>query len=520
MNYLLSLIKIYKRCVKTPEFTVKVLDISSHTRGVILNYKDAKSMGVRTHDRVKVTYKESTLVCWVDTTNTFISPGNIGVFRNVADELGLETGVTVNVDISPPPISSDYVKKKMDGKALTKEEIYAIVNDIVNGNLTQLEIAAFAIAEKYLGMTLEETEYLTRAIADTGEKITFDEPVFDKHSIGGVPGNKVTLLIVPIIAAAGLLIPKTSSRAITSPSGTADTMEVLAPVEIEASELKRIATKTRGAIVWGGALNIAPADDLIIQVEYPLSLDPHSQIMASIYAKKLAVGANFLVLDIPVGPGTKMPTMEAGRKFAREFVALGERLGIEVECGITYGGQPVGHAIGPALEAKEALMALMGKGPNSLIEKSTALAGILLEMGGVAQRGLGKDMAKEILFSGKALKKMREIIAEQGGDPNIKPDDLPIGDKSVTIPAPADGYIASVNNTIIKKIARIAGAPVDKGAGVLLYGKVGYKVKRGDPLFTIYAEKEAKLNAAHTLAITKPPITVEGMLLQRISSIS
>ncbi|MHA1471037.1 MAG: hypothetical protein ACTSSP_10835 [Candidatus Asgardarchaeia archaeon] len=133
------------------------------------------------------------------------------------------------------------MKKKMEGKALTKEEIYAIIKDIVEGNLSQLEIAAFAIAQKYLGMSLDEIEYLSRAMADTGEKIEFDEMVFDKHSIGGVPGNKVSLLIVPIVAAAGLLIPKTSSRAITSPSGTADTMEVLAPVEFEAAELKKIA---------------------------------------------------------------------------------------------------------------------------------------------------------------------------------------------------------------------------------------------------------------------------------------
>ena len=498
---------------------VRILDISSNNRVAVLNKKDAQQLGIHLHDRVKLAKGESGATCLVEITETFIPVGTIGVFKNVAEYLELKDGDYVDVDVASPPLSADYIKKKMDGKALTKEEIYDIIKDIVDGNLSQLEIAAFAIAQKYVGMTLEEIEYLTRAIADTGEKIEFDEMVFDKHSIGGVPGNKVSLLIVPIVAASGLLIPKTSSRAITSPSGTADTMEVLAPVEFEASELKRIAKKVRGAIVWGGALNIAPADDMIIRVEYPLSLDPRSQVMASIMSKKLAVGVNFLVLDIPVGTGAKVKTMDDARNFAREFVALGERLGITVECGITYGGQPVGHTVGPALEAKEALEALMGHGPTSLIEKATSLAGILLEMGGLAHRGYGEELAKEVLSSGKALKKMKEIIEAQGGNPNIKPEDIPIGDKSVTIHSPADGYVARVDNTAIKKIARVAGAPIDKGAGIKLHGKVGYKVKKGDPILTIYAESESKLTYAHTLAMQLKPITIEGMLLQRISAL-
>jgi len=498
---------------------VKVLDISSNNRVAVLNKKDSQSLGVHLHDRIKIIKGEEGATCLVEITETFIPPGKIGVFKNVAEDLDLKDSDEVLVDIASPPISADYIKKKMEGKTLTKEEIYAIIKDIVEGNLSQLEIAAFAIAQKYLGMSLDEIEYLSRAMADTGEKIEFDEMVFDKHSIGGVPGNKVSLLIVPIVAAAGLLIPKTSSRAITSPSGTADTMEVLAPVEFEAAELKKIAKKVRGAIVWGGALNIAPADDMIIRVEYPLSLDPRSQVMASIMSKKLAVGVNFLVLDIPVGAGAKVKTMEEARLFARDFVALGERLGITVECGITYGGQPVGHTVGPALEAKEALEALMGNGPTSLIEKATSLSGILLEMGGLAHRGRGEEIAKEILFSGKALKKMREIIEAQGGNPNIKPEDIPIGDKSVTLYSPADGYVARVDNIAIKKIARVAGAPIDKGAGVKLHGKVGYKVKKGDPIITIYAESETKLSYAHTLAMQLKPITIEGMLLQRISTL-
>jgi AMP phosphorylase len=365
-------------------------------------------------------------------------------------------------------------------------------------------------------MSMDEIEALTKAMVETGERIDFGRPAFEKHSIGGVPGNKVSLLIVPIVASLGVLIPKTSSRAITSPTGTADTMEVLAPVEFTAEEFREIALKVGGAIVWGGRLGLAPTDDIFIRVEHPLGIDPRGQMLASIMSKKLATGTKALVIDIPTGKGAKVESVEEAELLSSQFVELGRRFGVRVQCGITYGGQPVGHAVGPALEAKEALEALQGKGPASLIEKSAALAGMLLEMAGVATRGSGKDLAEEVLASGKALKKMREIIKAQGGDPKVKPEDIPIGQYTTDIRAPCDGYVTNVDNRSIKEIALAAGAPDEKGAGVLLHAKVGYKVEKGEPLMTIYAERESKLTEAYNVAMRTKPITVEGMLLRKI----
>jgi len=495
---------------------VKLLDILAGKQTIILNREDAEKIGVHVHDRVRVQSGSNQITAIVQVTATFIDSGQIGIMKDIAEKLHVKDGDEVNIRLASYPESLEYIRKKLKGVTLSKDEIFAIVRDVVEGNLSDLEIAAYLLAEEFYGMSMEEVEYMARAMADVGEKIDFEEPVYDKHSIGGVPGNKVSLLIVPIVAAAGLLIPKTSSKAITSPAGTADTMEVLAPVKFTAQELKDIAKKVRGAIVWGGGLNIAPADDIFIRVEYPLALDPESQMLASIMSKKLAVGVDFLVLDIPTGKGAKVETMNEARTLARKFVELGERLGIHVECGITYGGQPVGHVVGPALEAREALLALQGKGPTSLIEKSTALAGILLELGGLAMRGKGKGIAMEILTSGKALKKMREIIEAQGGDPNVEPEDIPVGEHRVRIEAPCDGYITDVSNDAIKKIARAAGAPMDKGAGIILYGKRGHKVKRGEPILEICAERESRLSEAYALAMKLQPITVEGMLLQRI----
>jgi len=494
---------------------VKMVDILTGLKVVLLNNSDALNLGVRPHDRIKVKTHKRELTAMVNVTDSYVNQGEIGITPPLKKLFECDIGETMEVTTTSIPSSMEYIHKKMKGNSLNYNEIYAIIEDIVEGNLSELEIAAFVLSQQFVGMNLDEIEHLTRSMVETGEKIDFDEPAFDKHSTGGVPGNKVSLLIVPIVAAAGLLIPKTSSKAITSPSGTADTMEVLAPVSFNAEELKELVKKTRGALIWGGALNLAPADDLTIQVEHPLRVDPVSQMIASIIAKKISVGVDNMVLDIPVGAGTKMESMEDAERFANMIVEISKRLKMATYCAITYAGQPVGHAVGPALEAKEALEALMGGGPTSLIEKSTGLAGFLLELGGVAPENKGQDYAKEILRSGKALKKMREIIEAQGGDPNVKPEDIPIGEHVASLEAKADGYVTNVDNKSITKIAQAAGAPRDKGAGVVLNYKRGYKVSRGDKLLIIHAEKENKLHEATALATRTMPIIVEGMLLQK-----
>jgi len=345
--------------------------------------------------------------------------------------------------------------------------------------------------------------------------------VMDKHSIGGVPGNKVSLIVVPVVAAAGLLIPKTSSRAITGAGGTADLMEILAPVEFSADEIKELTEHVGGVIVWGGATNIAPADDKLIRAEYALSIDPYSQMLASIMAKKGAVGADAVVVDMPVGPGTKLPTPADGRSLAKDLIDLGERLGIKMECAMTFGGSPIGRTVGPALEVKEALTLLEGKGgPNSLKEKSLALAGILLEMGGVAGKGEGYKAADEILSSGRAHKKMMEIIDAQGGNPNIKSDEIAVGESCEDILAPAGGYIVAFYNKRLVEIARMAGAPADKKAGVIIHKKMGEIVKKGEPLITICSSSEWDLDHATKDAKRSMPIVVEGMLLERYPKIT
>ncbi len=499
------------------QLKVQPIDIKVGKYKVVLNSIDAKELGVIEGDRVRVRNHES-LTAIVDFTEDMIPPGMIGIYHELQQRLNKQWTETVEVTPASRPKSARLIKKIMDRQILTKDEIYEIVKGIVDESLSDIELSAFITSTYINDLTDDETEWLTRAMIDTGEKIEFDShPIMDKHSIGGVPGNKISLLVVPIVAANGLLIPKTSSRAITGAGGTADLMEVLAPVDFSGSEIKEMTEKVGGVLVWGGGTNIAPADDKLIKIEYPLKVDPHSQLLASIMAKKGAVGADHVVMDIPMGAGTKIPDIKTGRKLSRDLINLGDRLGMTVECALTYGSSPVGRTVGPALEVREALRVLESmEGPNSLIEKSTVIAGMMLEMGGIAGKGNGQELAMETLKNGKALEKMKQIIEVQGGDPGVTSADIIIGEHSIQLFAPTNGYILEFDNRRIVEIARMAGAPADKGAGVVIHKKRGEPVKKNEPVLTIYSEKKWKLDNAIKSAQLNLPIVVEGMLIERI----
>ncbi|MFX1284253.1 MAG: thymidine phosphorylase [Promethearchaeota archaeon] len=453
----------------------------------------------------------------------WVGEDEIGLSHSLIKSLGASEGDEVVLQTQSHSASTSYslIKQRIlqPGKTFNKAEIDQIIGDITSGTLTPLESSVFITSQMFQEWNISEIEYLTKAIACSGQTIDWkDRIIFDKHSLGGVPGNKVSLLIVPIIAAAGLTIPKTSSRAITSPSGTADTMEALGcEIEFSIDEIVEITSRTNGLIAWTGGLNIAPADERIIRdVQFPLGIDPEPMMMASVLAKKVAMGIHFLVLDIPTGIGTKVENMKSGKRIAHRFAELGQNLGIRVESGITYGSSPVGHAIGPALEAREALNALINPqlASDSLIGKSTSLAGILLEMSGKAIRGRGQDLALEIINSGKAYRKFQEILEAQNADPKIQPEDIEVGECMYEYIAPQSGWIVEINNNVISRATHAAGAPMDKGAGIQFLKKKD-SVKRGEVIFQLYAPNEQKLRAAESELVKNVPFIIEGMLLAR-----
>ncbi len=486
------------------KFTARILDLDAGGKYiVVLNRKDAEDLGVRPLDRVIINYRKRTAVAIVNVSSTFVKEGEVLFFHEIAKNLNLVNGAKVDIRARGELISKRFIKRKIFGYRLTKGEIEQITRDVLENKLNDLEVAAFIAALAIRGLTIEEAVAFTKAFVRTGKTLNLKKKIIlDKHSLGGVPGDKTTLVLVPIIASLGFTIPKTSSRAITSPAGTADRMEVLAPVDLTIEEVERVVRRTNGCIVWGGALNLAPVDDAFIKIEYPLELDP--LYVPSIISKKKAVGATHLILDLPTGRGSKLPTFGAAYELAHELIEVAKRMKIMAKAALTYGEQPVGNAVGPALEAREALFALQTHRPIDLIDKATSLAGKLLEL---IRKG-NREVALRALRKGRALKKFKEIIAAQGGDPNIKLEDIPVGEKRVSIYAEKKGMVMWIKNREIAEIAKIAGAPRDKGAGVVLHKKITDKVRRGEKLLTIYSNSSVRLRQALKHAEETKPIGI------------
>lgn len=463
---------------------------------VILHHDDAADLGVRSLSRVKLRYRGNEATAIVNTTTRVIGHGNIGISEEVKDILKLRQDAEVFVDIAKFPQSLQYIINRLKGRRLVYEEIREIINDVVQGNLNEIEIAAFVTALNQYGLDLDEAANLSNAMVETGDRLQLNKKtIVDKHSVGGVPGDKTTLLVVPIVASAGLTIPKTSSRAITSAAGSADRAESLMEVNLDINEMKNVVEKANGCFVWGGSLRMSPADDIFIQVEFPLSIDP--MLLPSIMSKKKAVGANFVVIDIPTGRGTKIKTIGDANLLAKDFITIGKKLGMNVQCAVTFGEQPIGHAIGPALEAREALEVLMRKkNVPDLIDKASHIAGILFGMTGIKN---GEQVARDIIKSGKAEAKLREIIGLQSGNPKVKPEDLEIGQHGLDYESKNSGVVLWIDNASLVEIARAAGSPNDKGAGIVLYKKLGDHVTKGEKLFTVYAEKQQKLERVRQL---------------------
>jgi len=497
-------------------FITDLIDLNTGFPTVVLHEDDAKALGVTFGSRVRVVKGDRSATASVITSRTMVRRGSILVTPDLSSDLKLSR--EDRVQVKPISITAGYMalQKRLRGERLDYDEMLAIVRDVATGSFSEAEIATFLVSQLFVELSEDELHNLIRAMVETGSKIVFEEPVYDVHSIGGVPGNgKVALLTVPIVASTGLLIPKTSSRAITSAAGTADIVEVLARVEFTPSELKEIALKTRGTLVWGGSLNLAPADDIFVAIERKLNIDPWHQMVASILAKKVAMDVSNLVVDIPVGRKAKVEDIRHAERLAGLFVNQAAKLNMNIKVAITYGGQPIGVTIGPALEAREALETLMNKsGRKSLVDKALYLAGLILELSGKVPHGAGFEVAKDLFMKGRAYDKFREIIEAQGGNPNVKPDDIPIGEHKAVLYSPAEGAVTHIDNGVLLAAARAAGAPFDKGAGIVLHAKIGYRVSKGDPLLTIYSSSSVRLESALNLLTMNPPIVVEGMLIK------
>lgn len=484
--------------VDESKLKLKFLGINTYHEPVIYIREDShicKSEGYEAQARVRVTLNERSLIATLNTIQSDLLHHNEASLSSYAwDFLKANVGDEISVSHPRPLDSLSFIRSKIYGNELTTDEINQIIVDLVAGRLSDIHISMFLSAAAAIGLNLRETLDLTHAMVKTGRTLSWpSDLVVDKHCVGGLPGNRTTLIVVPIVAAFGLMIPKTSSRAITSPAGTADTMEVFAPVDLDIKTMQKVVEQEQGCITWGGSVSLSPADDLLIHIERSMDLDSEGQLVASILSKKISAGSNHLLIDIPIGLTAKVRTLQHAEMIKSILEKTAQAFSVKTTILMTDGTQPVGRGIGPALEAKDVLSILSGdkNAPTDLKDRALTLAGHIIEFSPDVQPGTGKQIAISILESGKALKKFEAICQAQGGMFSI-----PNSNYRHTVEARQSGKIIGIDNRHIARLAKLAGAPTYKTSGVELLTKVGSMVKKNQPLFVIHAEAKGELDYA------------------------
>lgn len=492
----------------TNSVRVRRLGLDTQYEAVIFMHKQCqvcRSEGFSAHARVLLSNgKRQIIATLYQVIGDLIAHDEAALSESAWKRLGLSEGDTIKVSHPAPIDSLSHLRSRIYGHELGEASFHAIIEDVVDGKYSDIHLSSFITACATRALDQKEVLALTHAMVEAGERLKWPAGVVvDKHSIGGLPGNRTTPIIVAIAAALGLTIPKTSSRAITSPAGTADTMETMAPVELDTMAIRRVVEREGGCVVWGGAVKLSPADDILIRVERALDLDTEGQLIASVLSKKIAAGSTHLVIDVPVGPTAKVRNSEVAKALSFGLKKVGETFGLNITVVTTDGLQPIGRGIGPALEARDVLSVLKceANAPGDLREKAVTLTGALLELAGAAQNGGGKQMAAETLESGRAWSKFQRICEAQGGM-RVPPSSR----QRKVISAERSGQISAIDNRRIARLAKLAGAPDDKAAGVDLHVRVGDAIAKGQPLCTVHADAPGELAYAFDYAAANADI--------------
>ncbi len=488
---------------KPARLSLRRMRIDTYHENVAYMHRDCevyRAEGFKALSKVEVRANGRSVLATLNVVDNgdFLACNELGLSDGAFEQLGLDNGHLVTVSQADPPESIQALHRKLAGERLELDDFRGIIRDVAEHHYSKIELTAFVVATHRDELDREEVYYLTQAMIEAGRRLDWNEHVVvDKHCIGGIPGNRTSMLIVPIVAAHGMVCPKTSSRAITSPAGTADTMEVLADVELPFEKMAEIVRAHHGCLTWGGTAQLSPADDVLISVERPLSLDSPAQMVASILSKKVSAGSTHLVLDIPIGPTAKVRSMPEAQRLKRLFEYVARRLNLSLDVVISDGRQPIGLGIGPVLEARDVMRVLENdpRAPIDLRQKSLRLAGRLIEFSPDVRGGDGFAIARDILDSGRALSKMNDIIRAQGAHP-FDHNQLALGPLSFDVRAERAGVVCGIDNLQMARIARFAGAPKVRQAGVDLARKLGETVAVGDLLYRVYAQYPSDLQFA------------------------
>lgn len=487
---------------------VRRLGIDTQYEAVVLMHKECRicrSEGFTAHTRVLLRSKTSQVIATLyQVTGDLIAHDEAILSEPAWRRLQLRDGETIAISHPAPLDSLSHVRSLIYGNQLGESAFHSIIDDIVDGQYSDIHLSSFLTACAARPLDHKEVLALTHAMVEAGDRMTWPAGIIaDKHSVGGLPGNRTTPIVVAIVASCGVVMPKTSSRAITSPAGTADTMETMAPVELATEHIRRVVEREGGCVVWGGAINLSPADDILIRVERAIDLDSEGQMIASILSKKIAAGSTHIVIDLPVGPTAKVRSSEAAQALSAGLASVGDSFGLKTKVVSTDGSQPVGRGIGPSLEARDVLAVLKctPDAPTDLRQKAVTLAGALLELANAAASNQGEAAAAQVLASGRAWAKFQRICEAQGGMRTP-----PVSRQQRPVLAERSGRVLSIDNRRIARLAKLAGAPDDKAAGVDLHVRTGDPVERGQPLCTVHANAPGELAYAFDYAAANKDI--------------
>ena len=491
-------------------FSAKITTFDIHNSGgliVILNAEQAAKYGIRDGDKISLIRKDEEYVVDVALSSNYIQANQIGVTHDFLKSYPMQEGDNVLVSFAQHnPLSMQAIRKKLLGQKISDEEIDAIIDDIQNNKLSDLVLAYYTATSFFHKTDSHELAYTTKATAYTGDMYRFPGKVAGKYSIGGVPGNETTMIIIPILASLGITTPKTFSKAITSPTATGECVNVLMDISFKKAEIIRMTDKNGGCLVRNEGLNLAPANDRIIKVSSPLGMEPYARMISSIMAKNYAMGISHCLIDIPMGPTAKVANIEDAKRISQHFKQIWAYLGIKMDVQIVEALEPVGNGIGAALQAREALRILQNHPEKSLNleEKAVTLSAKLILLCKMAKTLTeAKKIATKQLKNGKAREKMSQIIEAQRGNPNIKSEDIQLGRLQYHVKAPEDTTIEGIDMKYLNTVVRTLGAPAEYKAGVLLNKKLKEKAKKGELLYTLYSESDTKMSIVKKMLAEK-----------------
>jgi len=486
----------------------KLIDIRVwETLSVIVNSTQAWNFGITALDKITVTYKWKEITLDVDLSDSLVDFDEIWITKDVYKLYGIDNWDVLWIEyVVKNPLSVQAIRKKLLWKNLTEEEVVAVVRDMTDNKISDTLVTYYAASSFFNESSKKELYYTAKASAEYWNKISFDGMAVVKYCIWWVPWNETSMILAPVFASLGIQFPKTFSKAITSPAATGECVETLMDIEFTPEQMKDLVKKTGCCLAWWKNLWLAPANDRIIKVSYPISMEAHSKMVVSIIAKIYAGGITHCLIDIPVGPTAKIKDRKTAKKIKWYFEYIGRKLWMKVVVVLTNGKNPIWKWIWGALQAREVLRILQQHPEKSidLENKAIMLWEKLLSLTGKFKKKNCKKIIIEQIKSGKARVKMQEVISAQNWkNPHINSEELELWKYKKELISEFSWKIKSVDLRYLTEITRALGAPLDKQVWVYFNRQVGDVVSKWDVVLTIYANDLSKLDQVEWLLKVK-----------------